>query len=1206
MWVVLVLLVAQLQLCRGIQTWNQRHLQSDCDSNPSIVDLRADCFDRLLEADVTEPIGKLDRIEYVQFANALSGDGLLEGDPPLSSLAPLLFQYNTLVCECARWPGFDQGCCLGFDAFINITGAEVNSIPSSTQANFLCKVCDLSYDAVDDLRTFLVKSSPPTPPSPLPTLSPHSSPFVEPSPFPSIFPSASPSIPIRETSFPASLPTASPQNSPILSPTSSPSIPPVPNSLRANGSFQFILGNSQYSSTAINAGDGGFREEVESAFIILAFEIVSEIFSQRRRAGRRLPVSVPVDASATCTFVDINCPGIAEIQPGTFCQNTVCEVPLDLEDENPAIVSAQFEQGMERAFNDGLLIVPSATYVGLFSGDTDSQSFGDRATEQNNNSIAIVVIISILTVLCLIGAVGLFVYGRRNNNKGKEAGMNFGEDDFNQKELLGATPNPAYLNKGHSFSFASHDKYEERSRSSSRLLSDRGEGEEEDRRSVLTRSASEIATGRVAVSGMETPEDSSSNAGSSGWSSSAGISSINTASIEDSLELENNHFQDVSTLAAMGAASAVAHRISAKEDASPKFVPVSNSFRDLDTSTLGSDTGSLVDHGSAEELNLPNSNVTDNVPKMPLVSRADLDSAIEAGDWAAVGATAALLVSATDSDSRSIRSSLSGSALSKDSTLSSSEMDRVAKLEELVDAGDWDGVVQAAARFDPHSDAGSSLHESTVASYQVTGEKSKGNKINVVAGADNAASASTDDKDNNEGNSQKNKDEIYVRATTRSFLGSGNLGALSSHSAGDKSDTPSKARRRTEIRTEVEALVRRVVPEEIDNVDAMMLQFHGREEELVATLRTMQERSIAQRARAAVLKSAQKETQQVETMSAMRGSGPISAGKEHSESGESRPPSNVEAGYSTSSVGRADSSLGGTTIGAATAASSVNRESVSTLTTSIVRDLESTDSRGAGAQAAYRERDNRMSPSHQGDSRRQHHEDGDIETTLDDAIGAGDWTAVGRVAATMGDASAESNHSDSEGELSDSVSSKNDGSRASKLDKMIAKGDWSGIVAATSRYSAADAMSASKKSRASDKVIANSSQSSVGRPSHVEAGEDVTEGSVGSKGSSWMGSKRQMKDRNDADHGGEDGPALNYEQQILAQEAMWNKIAKQSKSKESPGVSASASDAADWAIYRSLDALRSAEQGGELFDPDGSAQGTDTMASVSTMSNSFG
>ena len=49
------------------------------------------------------------------------------------------------------------------------------------------------------------------------------------------------------------------------------------------------------------------------------------------------------------------------------------------------------------------------------------------------------------------------------------------------------------------------------------------------------------------------------------------------------------------------------------------------------------------------------------------------------------------------------------------------------------------------------------------------------------------------------------------------------------------------------------------MPDEIDNVDDIMVQFSGREEELIETLRAMQEKSIAQRARAAVQKSAKKE-----------------------------------------------------------------------------------------------------------------------------------------------------------------------------------------------------------------------------------------------------------------------------------------------------------------------------------------------------------
>ena len=57
----------------------------------------------------------------------------------------------------------------------------------------------------------------------------------------------------------------------------------------------------------------------------------------------------------------------------------------------------------------------------------------------------------------------------------------------------------------------------------------------------------------------------------------------------------------------------------------------------------------------------------------------------------------------------------------------------------------------------------------------------------------------------------------------------------------------------------MEALICRVVPDEIDNMDNIMVQFSVREEELVEMLGSMQEKSVVQRARAAVQQSAKKE-----------------------------------------------------------------------------------------------------------------------------------------------------------------------------------------------------------------------------------------------------------------------------------------------------------------------------------------------------------
>ena len=65
-------------------------------------------------------------------------------------------------------------------------------------------------------------------------------------------------------------------------------------------------------------------------------------------------------------------------------------------------------------------------------------------------------------------------------------------------------------------------------------------------------------------------------------------------------------------------------------------------------------------------------------------------------------------------------------------------------------------------------------------------------------------------------------------------------------------DLPADVQRQQEVCAEVEALVRLVVLEETGNVDAMLTQFKRREEELLQTLRTMQERSVTARTRAAV------------------------------------------------------------------------------------------------------------------------------------------------------------------------------------------------------------------------------------------------------------------------------------------------------------------------------------------------------------------
>jgi hypothetical protein len=74
------------------------------------------------------------------------------------------------------------------------------------------------------------------------------------------------------------------------------------------------------------------------------------------------------------------------------------------------------------------------------------------------------------------------------------------------------------------------------------------------------------------------------------------------------------------------------------------------------------------------------------------------------------------------------------------------------------------------------------------------------------------------------------------------------------------STVTSKNRDRSGLRRNVEELIHRMVPEEMEHVDETMLQFKGREDELLETLRTMQERLIAHKARATTNKQVKLET----------------------------------------------------------------------------------------------------------------------------------------------------------------------------------------------------------------------------------------------------------------------------------------------------------------------------------------------------------
>lgn len=407
-------------------------------------------------------------------------------------------------------------------------------------------------------------------------------------------------------------------------------------------------------------------------------------------------------------------------------------------------------------------------------------------------------------------------------------------------------------------------------------------------------------------------------------------------------------------------------------------------------------------------ISIPNRTDSDTAG-MPQASRDQLDTLIEAGDWAAVGATAALLAAASDSQSFSSKSRGTSRSVSSGSV----DAARAAELDNLVDAGDWEGVVLAAAK------------------YQTAESEQK----SPTAGA-----------------------SLDSSVDSRSGTGTGTAGSPSVSTS--LSDSPSKAAKRAEVRSEVEALVRRVVPEEIDNVDEMMNQFKGREDELVETLRTMQERAVAQKARAAGHKAAKVKAKQ----SVKRGvvPGAEAAAQRAAQQTETTTPLNT--GAATAAVA-----------GSAAAATSTSEQS---------------EEEAVRAQ----------------------------QTALERAIEAGDWEAVGQAAAMISDKSVDTVSTASDSKRPRDQLKGEDAERASEVDQLINVGDWTGVIAATNRFTEAESEEAEAK-------------------------------------------KAKMSED---------------EEEALKQAEIWMMIAEQKKAEGA--TDAGASDAAEWAIQRSLSQLRDAEK----------------------------
>ena len=440
-------------------------------------------------------------------------------------------------------------------------------------------------------------------------------------------------------------------------------------------------------------------------------------------------------------------------------------------------------------------------------------------------------------------------------------------------------------------------------------------------------------------------EDSSSHAGSSGWSSQGGTSTLDSSAEADSSASASTS-EHRTSLAALGAASALA------------------------VNTSGDDDGNIH------------------------MTYSELDQAIQKGDWAAVGVTAALLASQSF-DSRSA----AGTPKSQNSNMSASiNPSRAAELDRLVEAGDWEGVVAAAAKYDAQE-------------TMLTG--ASGSRGGSASGNDSDSQRSRGSTGSPSGASTGSGAGTSTFSGGSGTMFSGSRSAFTSSAGTTTSEgASSRAKQLEDIRAEVEELVRHVVPEEKDNIDEMLLQFRGREEELVETLRSMKERSVAQKARIEGQKRAKRDAKQT-----------------------------VEAKNKAASMGAIDNTGAPADDSWITEIENTPHSATGTLTGVI----------GAGGVAAAGGKlgIDKLEPPKEEDEDREMRE---MQDALQDAIKNENWEGVAEAASGLSGRNLSGNAST--GSRTSSRRSSASSSRSEEIDSLVDRGDWDGVVAAASRLAA--------------------------------------------------------------------------------------------------------------------------------------------------------
>ncbi|KAL7470298.1 hypothetical protein ACHAXS_010537 [Conticribra weissflogii] len=181
-------------------------------------DISTTCYAPLVASD-TNGDGIVQTNEYVTFVASLS-DGYY--NVTTFDALPFVVKINFVYLSClCNYNGGGDGCCAGENTGLFVSGAEAGDVPTEEEQVYLETVCGDTQGSIDYAIEQEAVAGPTSVPGGVPTVSPATSPTLSPVTSPTASPIESP------TSSPVTSPTTSPIESPTTSPIESPTSSPV-------------------------------------------------------------------------------------------------------------------------------------------------------------------------------------------------------------------------------------------------------------------------------------------------------------------------------------------------------------------------------------------------------------------------------------------------------------------------------------------------------------------------------------------------------------------------------------------------------------------------------------------------------------------------------------------------------------------------------------------------------------------------------------------------------------------------------------------------------------------------------------------------------------------------------------------------------------------------------------------------------------------